>query len=428
MTDDRPEILVIGAGAAGIAAARRLCTLGRRVVVLDAAGRVGGRALTDHSLGAPVDLGASWLHEAEHNPLTPLAQRLGFTLHDTGRRGRDLLLTAAGTSATAAERAAWEQAVDAFEAAAEAAARDGSPDRPLSEVVPRGGPWDATASHWLAAMINAAEAEHTSLHDYVANGLGGWNPQVREGLGTLLERLGEGLPVTLHALVRRLAWNGAAIVAEGPAGPWRAAGAIVTVSTGVLAARGIVFDPALPEALTRAIGGLPLGLLDKVALRASADAGRRGLRDFARLGRQVSAPGDSPMSWMLWPFGRDHVIGFVGGARAWALAAAGPAELELAARAELARYFDRDVVARGFPEPALTSRWGADPLFLGAYSHALPGCAGARATLRDAAPWGGRLRFAGEACHPRYAATVGGAWASGEAAALALHAALPATE
>ena len=417
-------VLVIGAGAAGIAAARRLRDLGRDCLVLEAGPRPGGRAVTDHSLGAPLDLGASWLHEAEHNPLTPLAQALGFTLHDTGRRRRDLLLTAAGEPATPEERAAWEAAADAFDAAAEAAVAAGSPDRPLAEVVPRGGPWDATAAHWLAAMINAAEAERTSLHDYVATGLGGWNPQVAEGIGTLLERLAEGLPIRTGAVVRRLRWGAAGVAAEGFGGPWRGAAAIVTVSTGVLAAGGIRFDPVLPPALRAAIAGLPLGLLSKVAFRAGPEAGRLGLGDFARLGRQVAGPDDSPMSWMLWPFGRDIAVGFLGGERAWALSRMGPASAEAAARAELARYFGAHAVARAFPDRALATCWGEDPCFLGAYSHALPGAARARGLLRDAAPAAGRLRFAGEACHVRFAATVGGAWSSGEHAAEAVHAAL----
>jgi monoamine oxidase len=417
-------ILIIGAGAAGIAAARRLRRLGRAVLVLEAGPRLGGRAVTDHSLGAPVDLGASWLHEAEHNPLTPLAQGLGFTLHDTGRRRRDLLLLADGSVAGEAERAAWEAAADAFDAAAAAAVAAGSPDRPLSEVVPRDGPWAATAAHWLAAMINAAEAEGTSLHDYVATSLGGWNPQVKEGVGTLIARLAEGLPIRLHAPIHRLACHGGGVAAEGPGGLWHGAAAIVTVSTGVLAAGGIRFDPDLPAAIRAAIAGLPLGLLSKVAFRAAPEAGRLGLRDFARLGRQVTGEADSPLSWMLWPFGRDIAQAFIGGRRAWRLAAEGPAAAEAEARAELARYVGAVAVARSFPGPALVTHWGADPLFRGAYSHAMPGQAGARALLRDAALGGGRIRLAGEAMHTRFAATIGGAWSSGEHAAEQVHASL----
>lgn len=419
MIPSDPDVVVIGAGAAGIAAAITLREVGRSCVVLEAGGRVGGRAFTDAvSLGAPFDHGASWLHEAEANPLTPLARQLGFTLHDEGGRRRDILLFQ-GRPATAVERAAHDAACEAWEAAAEARAAQGGPDIPLAEAVPRGGPWDATVSHWFGAIINGAEASKTSLQDYVATALGGLNLQVAQGLGTLVARLAEGLPVALYAPVERVRWDGAGVTVEGPRGAVRARGCIVTVSTGVLAAGGIRFDPALPALVQEAIAGLPLGLLSKVALRAAGED-RLDLPAFSRLGRQVEGTEDRPMSWMLWPFGRDHAIGFIGGEAAWALAREGPAAAEACARAELARYFGAVRVARVFAPGAVVTRWAEEPLFLGAYSYARVGQAGARAALRDAALAGGRLHFAGEACHTRYAGTVGGAWDSGAMAARAL--------
>ena len=289
--------------------------------------------------------------------------------------------------------------------------------------MPRGGAWDATVSHWFSSIISGVEAEHFSLRDYVATGLDGANLQVAEGFGTLVARLGEGLPVLLRAPVARLRWDGAGVLAEGPWGALRAGAAIVTASTGVLAADGIRFDPALPDDVQAAIAGLPQGLLSKVALRASGE-GRLGLGAFARLGRQVQEPGDAPMSWMLWPWGRDHAVGFIGGAAAWALAREGPAAAEAFARAELARYFGTAEVARTFASGAAVTGWAKDPLFLGAYSHARVGQYGARAVLRDATLAEGRLRFAGEACHTRTAGTVGGAWESGERAARGIDATL----
>jgi monoamine oxidase len=416
-------VLVVGAGAAGIAAARRLLALGRTVRVLEAGGRLGGRAWTEsRSLGAPFDHGASWIHVAERNPLTPIARELGSTLRDERRRVRDILLFE-GRPATAAERAAHDAACEAWEAAAEARDEQGGPDIALAEAVPRDGPWDATVSHWFSSIISGVEAERFSLRDYVATGLDGANLQVAEGFGTLVARLGEGLPVSLLAPVVRLHWDGAGVLAEGPWGSLRAGAAIVTVSTGVLAANGIRFEPALPDPVQGAIAGLPQGLLSKVALRAPGE-GRLGLRAFARLGRQAEGPGDHPMSWMLWPWGRDHAVGFIGGAAAWDLAREGPAAAEAFARAELARYFGAAEVASTFVPGAVVTGWADDPLFLGAYSHAQVGQYGARAVLRDAVLAEGRLRFAGEACHTRTAGTVGGAWESGERAAREVDAAL----
>ncbi|MFC7608688.1 FAD-dependent oxidoreductase [Teichococcus aestuarii] len=116
-------------------------------------------------------------------------------------------------------------------------------------------------------------------------------------------------------------------------------------------------------------------------------------------------------------------MGFLGGPAAWEASREGPAALEALARAELRAAFGprADAALRG--APVLASDWGNDPYARGAYSHARPGRAAARRILGTPLA-GGRLCFAGEACHPRLAATVGGAWESGEWAAHAALAAL----
>jgi monoamine oxidase len=414
------EIAIIGAGAAGIGAATRLAELGRSCLVLEAGTRPGGRAFTESaSLGTPFDHGASWLHVAEHNPLTPIARRLGFTLFEGERRRRDILLIR-DRPATPAEKAAHDAACDAWEEAAEARAAQGGPDMPIAEAVPRGGPWDATVSHWLGTTICGVEPERNSLRDYVDTGLDGENPQVAEGLGTLVARLAEGLPVQLATPIHRLEAD-RHITLEGPRGTIRARACIVTLSTGALASGALRFQPGLPAEVESAIAGLPMALLSKIALRGGAGL---GFGPFARLGRMVEGEGDRPMSWVVSPFGRDHAIGFLGGEAAWALAREGLAAAEAYARAELARYFGAAEIARAFPHKAVATDWGENPLFLGAYTFARPGAAGARAALAGASLADGRIRFAGEACHTRYAGTVGGAWASGMAAADAISATL----
>lgn len=417
------DVAVVGAGAAGIAACRALVGLGLRPIVLEASSRVGGRAFTDTaSLGAPFDQGAVWLHDADNNPLTPIAEALGFTLHEyAGRRRRRDILLDDGRPATDADRAAHDAAFDAWEEAAERRAAAGGPDIPLAEAVPRGGRWDATAAWWFGDMISGVDPRRFSLRDYVDTAIGGRNPELREGFGTLVARQAAGLPIARNSPVERVATGGlrGAVALDGPRGRLRARACIVTVSTGVLASGGVRFDPELPQAVRDAVAGVPQGLLSKVALRA-AGADRLGLPEFGRLGRRVEREGDRPASWVLWPFGRDHAIAYIGGDAAWHLSREGPEAADAFARAELARYFGAARVAAAFRPGAVVTRWGEDKLFLGAYSHAAVGRAGARAVLRDALVADGRLRFAGEACHERYAGTVGGAWESGERAARAV--------
>ncbi|MBP0465062.1 FAD-dependent oxidoreductase [Roseomonas sp. PWR1] len=407
-----PDVLVIGAGCAGIAAARSLAARGRSCLVLEGGPRVGGRAFTETaSLGLPFDHGASWLHQADENPLTPLARAMGVEMLDHDSL-RDRRLFTDGRLATHDERRDYATAEDAFWAAIDAAASDGRPDRPAAEAAPRGGRWDATVAHWEGAQICAAELSRMSLRDFASTALDGPNMILREGVGGLVTRLAQGLPVRLDARVDRLRWGARGVVAEGAFGTVAARAAIVTVSTGVLAAGGIAFDPPLPATTRDAILALPLGLLTKVAFRAD-DPALPDLPPFASLRRAVAHAHDRPMSFVSRPFGDPVLVAFCGGARAWEMAG-DPARADAEARAEAATIFGtQGAAALG---RATVTRWAEDPLFRGAYSHAVPGAQTARAAL--AAPLGdGRLVFAGEACHPRFAATVAGAWLSGEAAA-----------
>jgi monoamine oxidase len=402
MSESDPEVVIIGAGVAGIAAARALREAGRSCVVLEAKPRVGGRAHACSTLGAIVDHGATWLHQANENPLTP---HIGAHIdHDTVR-ARHLHL--GERFATAEEFADCWRAHGRYEDALAAAAL--SPDRAVSEAVPPEPPWGATIAHWLGSQINAAELSRISLEDYVKTDLDGPNLLPREGVGGLVARLAEGLPIRLSHPVTRLDWSGPGVVAEGGWGALRARRAIVTVSTGVLAAGSIRFAPELSAEVMAAVHGLPMGLLTKFAFRLTRDV---GIAPFHSARRAVTEQAPHPMSWVVQPFGEPIVFGFVGGARAWDLLREGTAATQSAARGDFSAMFGEGALGE-----AIITGWGDDPCFLGSYTHARPGHHASRAVL--ATPLGeGRLAFAGEATHSRFAGTVAGAWLSGEAAAL----------
>jgi monoamine oxidase len=194
-----------------------------------------------------------------------------------------------------------------------------------------------------------------------------------------------------------------------------AGGAIVTVSTGVLAAGAIAFDPPLPQHAQSCIHALPMGLAMKVALRATGPD-RLDLPLHCSVDHQVTRSGEPTMNFQCWPHGRDYVQGWVGGATAWALAREGEAAAVDFALCRLRSIFGSRVDRLFAGGAALVTRWDADRFVRGAYAYVRPGDADARAGLgRPLAD--GHLLFAGEACHDGFAGTVAGAWISGQNAA-----------
>lgn len=411
------DVVIVGAGVAGLGAVAQLRETGLTCLVLEAADRIGGRAWTTRLGSAAFDQGAAWLHMAERNPLVDIARAHGEPLRNSDReRSRRRFI--AGRPASATDLAAYETAWDRFGRIARARAAR-APDTSLAEAVApmRDDPWLDTILTFEATLIAAADPARLSLRDWHDNALEGTNLSVEGGLGAFVARR---LPapdamVRLRTPVTRIAWGGAGgnVVVDTPDGTLHARAAIVTVSTGVLAAGAIGFDPPLPARARDAIAGLPMGLLSKVALRA-AGPDRLDVPDSCSLNRQV-AHGERSMYFLAWPYGADHVIGFIGGSAAWDLARAGKASARAFALDELRALLGGRVNA-AVAETVVTE-WANDPLHLGAYAYALPGHAGARAVLAEPLA-DGHLVFAGEAaCTDGLAGTVGGAWISGQNAA-----------
>lgn len=416
------DVAVIGAGLAGLGAATALRRLGRSAVVLEAAGRIGGRAWTAYPAalgGVWFDMGAIWLHDAERNPLVPIAEAGGETLlrSDALRTERTFVGSRLASEAELADYAdAWRR----FETAAERLLQPGLPDPPLSAVARAlaDDPWAATVGNWEGPVICAADADAFSLLDWKRNVLGGSNLVPQGGVGAFVQRrLGQGLDIRLDTTVRRIDWSGAGgrVAIETDRGSLHAASCIVTVSTGVLRAGAIGFDPPLTASVQDCLHALPMGLATKVALRATG-ADRLGLPPWCSVDRQVARDGELLVPLQCWPHGRGYVQGWIGGGTAWALLREGDAAAVDYVRAELRRSFGSRADALFADAPTLVTQWGSDPLVRGAYAYATPGNADARARLAEPLA-DGHLLFAGEACHVGYAGTLAGAWLSGEAAA-----------
>ena len=394
-------VVVIGAGVAGLSAARRLRAAGVTVTLVEAGSRIGGRARTVTFEGAPFDLGATWLHAAQRNPLVALAEPEDRLRNSDAARTERVFI--AGRPATAPEHAAYTAAWDQLDAVVAPALA--GPDISLRAAMapmdddPIMGPWADTIALWEGAIIAAADAELLSLRDWHRNALDGPNLQPGDGVGAFIARR---LPTaaTLDTPVHAIDWRGGDLRVETARGTLRAGAAIITVSTGVLAAGSIRFTPALPVEVQAAIAGLPMGLLSKIALPADPAGTDLLLLDRTR-----------PITFNAWPDRHRYVTGFVGGRLAWSLAT------DPAAAADLARTALRGMAGIDSRGKALLSAWGTDPLHRGAYAYTRPGDAGARDALAAAYP-GEKLVFAGEAvCTDGLAGTVGGAYLTGLAAA-----------
>ena len=409
------DAVVIGAGVAGLAAAASLRRQGYTVRVLEAGHRIGGRAWTDHPPvlgGAMFDHGAQWLHSAEHNPLVPLVQAHGEQVGpDTPWEDRLVIADRPGGpphETYEASDQSWHKAVTA---------ELDKPDMSLADAAHAvaDDPWTATIEFWEGAIIAAADADLLSLHDWFDNELEGQNFIPKDGLGKLLSRVLGKLagPVDLNTRVHAIEAKPGGVRVSSSDGDIEARCAIVTVSTGVLAAGRICFIPALPAETQAAIEGLPMGLLTKIALRA-ASHDRLGVKPNSSVFRPLPHRGAPGLSASFWPDENDIVTGFIGGRTAWSFADS-PHDAAAFMLEELTSIFGTRAQT-AFRAEGLMTEWGTDPDFLGAYAYAPPGKAELRKILARPV-WDNRLVFAGEATAPKgFAGTVAGAFMSGEAA------------
>jgi monoamine oxidase len=399
MTD--VDIVVIGAGAAGLAAARQIAARGRPVRVLESRARLGGRAFTSHdATGSPIELGCGWMHSADENEFAGLAPGLGFTIDKTRPPWRTQLNDIGFPPADQEDfRAAAARFFDRLDAAGEV-----EPDRAADLLLEPGCRWNALINA-ASTYINGVELNGVSAHDFYRYRDTGVNWRVREGYGTLVSAA--GLNITCDCPATLIDHAGAQLRIETPHGDLRARGAIVTVSTDVLRGGALRFRPELPDKMAAA-AVLPLGLADKLYLRLD------GAEEFPKdshLYGAIDRVGTG--SYHLRPFGRSLVECYFGGRLARDLEAHGEAAFAAFALDELASLLGGAVRKR--LQPIAASAWAGDPHARGSYSHALPGHADARRTL--AAPVGDRLFFAGEACSVHDFSTAHGAFRTGIAAA-----------
>jgi monoamine oxidase len=399
------DIVVVGAGAAGIAAARRIMAANRKVIVVEASNQIGGRCQTDLStFDVPFDRGARWMHNPETNPLIKLARSAGLEI-STAPQGQKIRI--GRRNARPGEIEEFLAALVRANRAIDDAARRF--DVSCASVLPKDlGIWADTAEFVLGASFSGKDLKDISVGDKSRAQERNTAIACRQGLGTLIAKLGEQVPVALSTPASRIGWGSRDVSVETPSGKILARAAVITVSTNVLAAGNIKFASELPKRTLDAASRLSLGSYDRIALQMPGNP-----LGLARDDIVIEQSNSLKTALIYANIGGSSLCSIdVGGSFGRDLSAQGEAAMVAFAKEWLTKLFGSEVAAA--VKKSSATRWNAAPFALGAMSAASPGGQSSRKVLGEPI---GCMYLAGEATHETLWGTIDGAWESGERAA-----------
>lgn len=426
------DTIVVGAGIAGLTAARLLQGAGQRVVVLEARNRVGGRVWSDRSDGHVTDRGASWIHGITDSPVFAAVTAFGmptveFTVGGYQPDSRPIAhYSPAGTRLTADDAARYVADIHAVDAALRGAIAASDRDasyRDATEValaeVAEADEWDGERTQRVREYLEHRSEEQYGawIDDLAAHGLDddqvdGDEVVFPHGYDALATGLAAGLDIRLESVVSRVAWGAEGVSVTTSAGTLAARAAVVTVPIGVLQSSGFEIAPALPPEVAEPLSRLRMNAFEKVFLRFDErfwDPDVYAIRQQGEEGRwwhswyDLTALDDTPT-----------LLTFAAGPAATATRKWTDAEVTASVMVQLRRLYGADI-----PDPVgiVRTDWQSDPWAgYGSYAYMT---VGSDTSDHDAlaTPIGGVLHLAGEATWTDDPATVTAALCSGHRAA-----------
>ena len=399
-----PEVVIVGAGAAGIGAGLALTRLGVSHLILEAKQRVGGRAFSDtSSIGHLWDHGAHWLHSGDVNVLRFMAEKLGhkFRAGNTEATSFKSFIGGQWKVSQFDTDYVWNKLDEIVQTG-----RSGR-DVPAESILDRGHSMYPLLRHWCQLIYSKDPAALSTMDagNYSDSHI---NLPVEDGYGALVARLSRGLPIRLGVEVKALEIVTEGVRIETGAGTITAKACILAVPARVMERQRIAFKPGLPPILRQAFARVTMGYGEKVALAFDRKVFDGFEIPFADVFDPV-APETRPLNFELHPFGRPIAVAHVGGSFARALAETGAEVLKAFAIDALVKAFGADIRKRVVA--SATTGWTLDPHIGGAYSGAAPGKAAARKVFSE--PIYERVFLAGEHVHQHYMATAHGAYETG---------------
>ena len=412
----RGTILVLGAGMAGLAAARELRHDGRAVVVLEGRHRIGGRIRTDRSLGTAVDLGASWIHGTRRNPIVKLARQLGAEHEATDYADVALYRTdgkrmKAGTLKSLEGQ--WEELLGEVAKLGEQQDRDLSVEQAMDRVLAgeKLSKLQKSFLQWRRATLEVTGAEDLSKTSLLGGdnneGFGGGDRLFPGGYDQIVKGVAKDLDVRLGRLVKSVSVTKDGVRVDTSAESYEGDAVLVTLPLGVLKNGNVKFAPALPKRKQTAVQRLGTGVLNKVSLAFPKAFWPEDPHFVCFMSKKR---GEYPVMLNHLVHTKHAVLtAFTGGAFARAIERKPDAEVVAEVLAMLRRAFGKSVPT---PTETVMSRWAWNPMARGSYS-TLPVGVSADEFDALAEPIGDRVFFAGEATIRKHPGTVHGAYLSG---------------
>lgn len=411
------QVIIIGAGMAGLSAGRFLRSQGIQPLILEARPRLGGRIWTDRSLGTPIDLGAGWIHTPDGNPISALARQAGaktFVTDDQsvimfdskGKRMADALVTAHDRQYT--------ELLERIETLVEDLPRDIAFQEAIRRINPQilqNSAMQYRLSSYLE-FTTGGTIDTLSAKSWNSDGeFAGADVILPNGYDAIVNLLAQGLTIQTGQVVQKVNYDQAKVRVTTNRGEFTADRVIVTVPLGVLQHKSISWQPALPPTLTKSIDRVGMGIVNKVALLFPTAFWDTTVQYFGFY---------SPVMGKYNYFLNTRTFSSANALITFALGNYG-AQIE----SQSLRQIQGEVMSHlqlmfgsRIPQPSqmLVTKWGSDPFSRGAYSYAKVGV-----TNQDFQNLGAvvndRLFFAGEHTHPTYRASVHGAYLSGQRSA-----------